>query len=143
LLLLLLCEVVVGGGGVKQRAMGYSPWHRKIHNDDERQLAVIIHRLVATSPTAMWHLASILERSMMGGGEPLTSAHHRRPVPFVGACHRVMWHCDVHRRCCVQWWLGGLNGGRWGTHRGIIKYTLTTNDDCQSSFVVWLPRRPQ
>jgi len=63
----------------------------------------------------------------------LTSARRRRPVPFVGARHRlqamvlsfvvgevgchVTWCCDVRRHhCCVQWWLGS-NGGPWGTHR--------------------------
>jgi len=62
---LLLCAVVVGEG-VEWRSIGYSLWHC-IYNNDKQQLLVIVHCLVATSPTAMWHLDPILERSIMRG----------------------------------------------------------------------------
>ena len=70
---LLLCAVVVGGG-VEGKSMGYSPWHCKIYNNNERRLAVIVHHLVATSPRVMWHLDSVIARSVMGGGDLLTLA---------------------------------------------------------------------
>ena len=70
---------------------GYSPWHPRVHNDDERRMSVIVRHLVATSPTATWHLDPMLERS--GAGELLTSARCR--------CHRGVW-----------WWLGLANDGR-------------------------------
>jgi len=51
---------------------GYSPWRPKIHNNDERQMSVVIRRLVATSLTATWHLDAVLEGSVVGASELLT-----------------------------------------------------------------------
>jgi len=48
---------------------GYSPCYPKIHNDNERRRLVVVRRLVATSPTAMWHLDAVLERSVVGASE--------------------------------------------------------------------------
>ena len=62
---------------------GYSLWHPKIQNDDEQQMSIIVHRLVATSLLAMWHLDAMLEGSVVGAGELLTSAH----------CHLVPFMC--------------------------------------------------
>jgi len=51
---------------------GYSPWHPKLHNDDERRMSVIICRLVATSLSVTWHLDPMLEGSVVGASELLT-----------------------------------------------------------------------
>jgi len=48
---------------------GYSPWHPKLHNDDERRMSLVVRHLVATSLTAMWHLDAMLERSVVGASE--------------------------------------------------------------------------
>ena len=245
---------------------GYSPWHPKLHNDDERRMSLVVRRLVATSLTATWHLDAMLERSVVGASELaqlvslLYVVHRVAPWLFVrrwlpcrrclllvseiergreshcspGGCpsswsfirhrrksssivcrwlqrrlllmrkkrwgrggsltwmnvnddddlrrhrldmarplmchvvfdtrHRngdVRWRCDVVivvGMCRGSW--GRLNDGRgwsiivlsarwvrtnvgWGTDRGVPKYTMTTNDECHSSFVIWLPRRPQ
>ena len=46
----------------------------QIHNDDKRRMSVIVHHLVAMSLSATWHLDAVLEGSVVGAGELLTSA---------------------------------------------------------------------
>ena len=60
---------------------------------------------------------------------------------------RWVW-CDVALRCSLSSLLcavvvdGGVEGRLMGySPWHIVKYMTTTNDDCQSSFVVWLPCR--
>jgi len=66
---------------------GYSPWHPKIQNDNERQMSVIVRCLVAKSLSATWHLDAMLEGSVVGAGELLTSAHcHLVPFVCAGSC---------------------------------------------------------
>jgi len=43
--------------------------HRKIYDDNERRLLVVIRHLVATSLWATWHLDSVSARSVVGGGD--------------------------------------------------------------------------
>jgi len=38
----------------------------KMRSDEERRISVVIHRLVATSLSAMWHLVSVLDMSVGG-----------------------------------------------------------------------------
>jgi len=76
---------------------------------------------------AMWHLDAMLEGSVVGTCELLTSTHCHL-VPFVcagghlwamvvsfsihGIGCGVMWCCDVrHCHRHVQWWLGQSNDG--------------------------------
>jgi len=70
---------------------------------------------------------------------------HRHPQPS----SLVTWHCHIAGVvgggpvCSGSWWGGRMEVDGVGTHRGIVKYTTTMNDDCWSSFVVWLPCHPQ
>jgi len=106
---------------------GYSPWHPKVHNDDERQMSVIVRHLVATSPTATWHLDPMLERSVVGAGELLTSAHCRL-VLFVHAGHHlwaavvcfVFYGVGCGVTCVATFVVIGVCGGGWGGQTMVV-----------------------
>ena len=92
----LLCAVVVGGGGSNG---GRTRTHHGIN--DERQLLVILHRLVATLPTAMWHMDPVLVRSVVGGGEP-----HLASLLSVSICVCVV--CEPWRMVVVHFVVCGV-----------------------------------
>jgi len=88
---------------------------------------IIIHRLVATSPSAMWHLDPVSEK-WMGGGE-LSHLGLSSPVlaviglfVFVCGCSSSFGHCssfgvvvaasDMALPCCHWWSCAMVVGGR-------------------------------
>jgi len=44
-------------------------WSHKLPSNNEQRILVAIRHLVAMSPSATWHLDSMLERSVLGGGD--------------------------------------------------------------------------
>ena len=73
-------------------------------------------------------------------------------------CMPLKWHAAGDMALSLSWdvhsWMM-VTGGPcvsarwvetnmdWGTDHGIVKYTTTTNNNCQSSFIIWLPHPQQ
>jgi len=60
----LCCPVSQQSGLGRMWEGGYSLWCSKINND-KQQMWVLIHHLVATSLSAMWHLDFVLEKQAL------------------------------------------------------------------------------
>jgi len=96
---------------------GYSPWHPKLHNNDEWRMSLIVRCLVATSLTVTWHLDAVLERSVVGASElaHLVSLLYvvRRVAPWSFVCRWLP--C---RRCLLLVW--EIERGRVIAHLGVV-----------------------